>query len=196
MIESQAWFIPRILEIGSEQWIPSVDDVLHCRIRTTGICETRFEAHGHRFNVLLTGGQRNERRKWVQCFHDVDVVFFVVSLSDFDKRLFEDDSTNRVLEAVDVFDMVCNAQWFARSQTRLVLVFNMIDLFREKIERVNLGDMSEFADYRGQPYSFEDGMQYFNDLFMHRNRNPHKAVHHSLTTATDSEAMKTTINTR
>ena len=38
------------------------------------------------------GGQRSERRKWIQCFDDVDAVLFITSLSEYDQMLEEDES--------------------------------------------------------------------------------------------------------
>lgn len=38
------------------------------------------------------GGQRSERRKWIQCFDDVGALLFVVALSGYDMVLQEDTS--------------------------------------------------------------------------------------------------------
>ena len=36
------------------------------------------------------GGQRSERRKWIQCFDDVRSVLYVMALSAYDMCLLED----------------------------------------------------------------------------------------------------------
>ena len=43
------------------------------------------------------GGQRSERRKWIQCFDDVKAVLFVCALSGYDMTLFEDGKTVSLL---------------------------------------------------------------------------------------------------
>ena len=43
--------------------------------------------------VVDVGGQRSERRKWIQCFDDVKAVLFVVALNGYDMTLFEDGKT-------------------------------------------------------------------------------------------------------
>lgn len=39
------------------------------------------------------GGQRSERKKWIQCFDDVQAILYVVALSGYDMFLHEDSST-------------------------------------------------------------------------------------------------------
>jgi guanine nucleotide-binding protein G(i) subunit alpha len=43
------------------------------------------------------GGQRNERKKWIHCFEGVTAVIFVAAISEYDQKLFEDASTNRMV---------------------------------------------------------------------------------------------------
>lgn len=42
--------------------------------------------------MIDVGGQRSERRKWLQCFNEVNSVIFIAALSDFDLVLTEDNS--------------------------------------------------------------------------------------------------------
>ena len=69
--DSAAYFFDRIDAIMADDYIPSTDDILRVRTRTTGIKEARFEVNGISFALLDVGGQRGERRKWIQCFGDV-----------------------------------------------------------------------------------------------------------------------------
>ena len=80
-----------------------------------------------RFDV---GGQRNERRKWIHCFDNVDCVVFVASLSEFDQHLYEDETKNRLEEALELFAQISNSKWFA--STALILFLNKKDLFEKK----------------------------------------------------------------
>ncbi len=43
--------------------------------------------------VVDVGGQRSERRKWIQCFDDVNSMIFIASLSEYNQTLEEDDTT-------------------------------------------------------------------------------------------------------
>ena len=49
------------------------------------------------YRLVDVGGQRSERRKWIQCFDDVKAVLFVAALSGYDMTLFEDGTTVSVI---------------------------------------------------------------------------------------------------
>jgi G-protein alpha subunit len=57
------------------------------------------------------GGQRNERKKWIHCFDDVTAVIFVASLSEYDQVLYEDNTVNRMEEAVTLFSDIANSRY-------------------------------------------------------------------------------------
>lgn len=87
------------------------------------------------------GGQRNERKKWIHCFDEVTAVIFVASLSEYDQVLYEDNTVNRMEEAVNLFDEICNSRWFRT--TSFILFLNKRDLFETKIRNVDLRDTGD-----------------------------------------------------
>lgn len=63
------------------------------------------------------GGQRSERRKWIQCFDDVRALLFVVAISEYDMTLIEDCDRNRLRESLQLFDSVCSNVLFRNTVT-------------------------------------------------------------------------------
>lgn len=45
--------------------------------------------------MVDVGGQRSERRKWIHCFDNVNMVLFVVALTDYDQKDPEDEGQVR-----------------------------------------------------------------------------------------------------
>ena len=72
--------------------MPSDQDILRSRVRTTGITETAFKVGELTYKLIDVGVQRSERRKWIHCFENVTALVYVVSLSEYDQMLDEDES--------------------------------------------------------------------------------------------------------
>jgi len=100
------YFLDKLEDVIKEDYVPSVQDILYARVRTHGIVTERYEVHGKTYEMYDVGGQRNERRKWVNCFEGVTAVLFVVAISEFDQKMFEDESTNRMVDALELFEEV------------------------------------------------------------------------------------------
>eukprot|EP01028_Stygiella_incarcerata_P014433 TRINITY_DN959_c0_g1_i2.p1 TRINITY_DN959_c0_g1~~TRINITY_DN959_c0_g1_i2.p1 ORF type:complete len:178 (+),score=36.73 TRINITY_DN959_c0_g1_i2:179-712(+) len=66
--DSATYFFQAVERIFSPGYIPSAKDVLHSRIKTSGIIEMRFMLGGLHILLVDVGGQRSERRKWIRCF--------------------------------------------------------------------------------------------------------------------------------
>ena len=107
LTDSAAYFNDRIVEVGADNYLPSEQDVLRSRVRTTGIVENEFEIDGNQFKMFDVGGQRNERKKWIHCFENVTAVLFVAAISEYDQMLYEDENTNRIVEALNLFEEIC-----------------------------------------------------------------------------------------
>ena len=81
-------------------YVPSEQDIIHCRARTIGITETTFQLKDHEMLMVDVGGQKSERRKWIHCFQDVTSILFLVSLSGYDQCLVEDKDAVSTYTAV------------------------------------------------------------------------------------------------
>ena len=60
------------------------------------------------FSMFDVGGQRDERRKWIQCFNDVTAIIFVTACSGYNLVLREDASQNRLKESLELFKSIWN----------------------------------------------------------------------------------------
>jgi len=56
--------------------------------------------------VYDVGGQRGERKKWIQVFDSVVAILFLADCSSYDQTLREDNTKNRFLEALEIFEQV------------------------------------------------------------------------------------------
>lgn len=78
--------------IGAPGYMPTDQDILRSRVKTTGITETSFQIGELTYKIFDVGGQRSERKKWIHCFENVTALVFLVSLSEYDQMLYEDES--------------------------------------------------------------------------------------------------------
>jgi guanine nucleotide-binding protein G(o) subunit alpha len=83
--DSAKYFLDKLEEIGQANYLPSTQDILRTRVKTTGIVEINFSFKDLNFRVFDVGGQRSERKKWIHCFEDVTAIIFIVALSEYDQ---------------------------------------------------------------------------------------------------------------
>jgi len=160
-------------------------DILNTRVRTTGIIELTFAMDGIPFLMLDVGGQRNERRKWIHCFDNVNAVMFVVGASEYDQTLFEDSSTNRMHEAYNIFTEICNSRFF--THTDIILFLNKRDLFEKKIATTDLSVC--FPTYKGGK-NYDSGIEFLKEHFRGCNKEPTRTIFTHVTCATDTDNIR------
>src|ERR1700761_5201085 len=86
--------------MASRTYMPTDPDILRSRVKTTGITETTFQVGELTYRLFAVGGQRSERKKWIHCFENVTALVFLVSLSEYDQMLYEDESVVRHLLSI------------------------------------------------------------------------------------------------
>lgn len=183
--------------------------MLRSRVKTTGITETTFVIGELTYRMFDVGGQRSERKKWIHCFENVTVILFLVAISEYDQLLFEDETVNRMQEALTLFDSICNSRWFVK--TSIILFLNKIDRFKEKLPVSPMKNY--FPDYEGtrQDHSafaenlyietvktggqeYGNACDYILNRFVSLNQQDHKQIYTHFTCATDTTQIRFVMN--
>ncbi|CAO3652799.1 unnamed protein product [Cunninghamella echinulata] len=143
--DSASYFFKELQRIGQSNYIPTEQDVLRARLKSTGITELKFQLNDLNIHMFDVGGQRSERKKWIHCFESVSSIIFCVALSEYDQVLLEESNQNRLLESLILFESIINSRWFL--QTSVLLFLNKVDIFKEKVVRCPM--QNYFPDYGG-----------------------------------------------
>jgi GTPase SAR1 family protein len=189
-VDNAKYLLDRIEQVAQPGYVPSFDDMLRVRVRTTGVMETKFAIDNVQYKMVDVGGQRTERRKWIQCFQDVNAVLFVTAISEFDQMCFEDETTNRMTESLVLFNNVANNQFFRT--TPILLFLNKRDLLDEKLAS---GAMfaDQFPDFHGRN-EVADVAQFIEEKFTALDQRQNKILYAHLTCATNQNDIKAVMN--
>ncbi|KAJ5073759.1 guanine nucleotide-binding protein g(o) subunit alpha [Anaeramoeba ignava] len=160
--DSAPYFFDNIDRIGKNGYTPNSEDILQCRIRTDQIIESRFRINNLTFTMIDVGGQRTARRKWIHYFYNVTSVIFCASLAAYEQKLREDETVNRMHEALSLFHEICSSVWFSGSS--MILFLNKKDLFKKQIKKTDL--RSCFSDYDGQPNNYNEAYRFIKNKFV------------------------------
>jgi len=198
VLDCLEYYCNNIDRIASAGFVPTEMDILQARVRTSGIVEEKYVIDGVQFSMFDVGGQRNERKKWIHCFDSVTAVIFVAALSEYDQVLYEDSQTNRIDEAIKLFEEICNSTWFRK--TSMILFLNKKDLFAEKLFKIPFRvPGGRYDDFVG-PYAEESNapredviqaaQKYILNLFVSRKQQTDKEVYSHVTCATDTKNVQ------
>jgi hypothetical protein len=131
------------------------------------------------------GGQRNERRKWIHCFDNVTAVIFVTAISEYDQVLYEDENTNRMDEALVLFEQICNHPSFKK--TSMILFLNKRDLFEMKLKKKNMTCWRDVPELQAADKDYDKALAYIKQEFLLKNKTPEeRQVYVHATCATDT----------
>lgn len=173
--------------IAQPGFVPTNEDVLRARITTTGISEYQFRSGPLAISMIDVGGQRPERRKWIETFDNVTTLIFCVALSEYDQMLLEEPRQNRLLESFQLWESVINSKWFQRSS--VVLFLNKKDIFRHKLRTNPLQRyFPEYAPPEGasEEAVYESAAEFLKNKFLGMNYG-RVQIYPYLTCATDTK---------
>jgi len=195
VVETNSMFFDDIDRIMGFDFVPSEEDILRVRVRTSGIIQKDYVIEDTTFVMFDVGGQRNERKKWIHCFDEVNAVIFVAAISEYDQVCFEDATQNRMVEALTLFKEISNSKWFV--DTSMILFLNKRDLFETKVKTVAIKDSFEAFD--GPEGDIDAGIEFFLKQFLdqvdaEKHAGTDKEIYHHVTCATDSDNVRTIFN--
>ncbi|KAI9454673.1 heterotrimeric G protein-like protein alpha subunit A [Lactarius psammicola] len=176
LMDSAAYFFAEANRIAASNYLPSTEDVLRARSKTTAITETRFPIGQLSIYMIDVGGQRSERKKWIHNFESVTSIIFCTALSEYDQVLLEERDQNRMAESLVLFESVVNSRWFLR--TSIILFLNKIDIPLDHY----------FPEYTGGA-DVNKGAKYILWRFMQANR-ARLNVYPHITQATDTSNIR------
>jgi len=183
------YFFDQIQVIAKNDYQPSVQDMIKTRIKTTGFNDKVFNIENYKYHIYDCGGQRNERKKWLDRLQKATALIFVVSLSEFDQMCFEDSSTPRMAESLKLWETILGARYFLDS--KFFLVFNKKDLFQEKLKEKDITVF--FKNYKGKN-EFEPSIDFIEKEFKDMNTEPDRKVITKVICATDTNNIKNTFD--
>ncbi|VDI77611.1 guanine nucleotide-binding protein G(s) subunit alpha-like isoform X1 [Mytilus californianus] len=211
LIDCAQYFLDRVHIVKQPDYTPTEQDILRCRVLTSGIFETKFQVEKVNFHMFDVGGQRDERRKWIQCFNDVTAIIFVTACSSYNLVLREDATTNRLRESLNLFQSIWNNRWLRTIS--IILFLNKQDLLAEKIKAGKSKLEDYFPDFKryqipndacvdpGEDAEVVRAKYFIRDEFLRISMPPdegkhgghHNPVHHCyphFTCAVDTENIK------
>ncbi|BGP21048.1 hypothetical protein JCM10213_007565 [Rhodosporidiobolus nylandii] len=188
--DSAAYFFDALPRLSSPSYVPTTDDVLRTRVRSTGVKEEVFDIKqlGRKILVVDVGGQRSERKKWIHCFENVNILLFVIAISEYPQMLYEDETINRLDESAQLWESIAASRWFAKSS--FVLFLNKLDLFTEKMTSDDYPLSKYMSDFSGEDGNVAHGKGFMKAKFTALKRDQGRALYCTFTCATDTEATK------
>ncbi|KAJ6522081.1 G protein alpha-subunit [Mycena vulgaris] len=183
--ENAVYYFNAVDRIAAVGYVPSDQDILRCRVKAEGVAKTSFQVGELAYHIFDPSGQRSERRKWLHCFENVTAILFCADLTEYDHMLYEDESVNRLQEALTLFDSICNSQWFVKTS---IILFLNIDGLMDKLQRSPLADY--FPDYTGGD-NYDAACDYLLHRFVSLNQSAEtKQIYAHYTSTADSQQVK------
>jgi guanine nucleotide-binding protein G(i) subunit alpha len=121
------------------EYIAELDTLLHLYNKTIDIVKEVCIVKGYEITFIDVGGSKIERKKW-SSFKEVQnssAIIFCISLTCYDRLLYEDDATNRMRDTLLLFKNTVEMH----SGKKIVVVLTLTDVLEHSLKR------NKFANY-------------------------------------------------
>ncbi|KAI9659818.1 MAG: guanine nucleotide-binding protein subunit alpha [Bathelium mastoideum] len=129
-------YLDEIQRIEGSNYKPTAEDILRSRVRTTGIHKYVLLFEAMPCMIFDVGGERSERRKWIHCYDNADVVIFTIDAIALNKVLYEDEECNSMQEQLVLFHSIAKSETFTTAN--FIVVFTRLDKLEDCLNNCNV----------------------------------------------------------
>jgi len=144
------YFIDNIDRITSPDFVPTNEDILRARQRTTGELTVSFIHEKIAWEFVDVGGQRPERNKWDPIIKAklTDAIIYFISLEEYNVPSSEELNKTKLDISFEVWSELARSELL--SKTTIILFLNKLDLFKQKLanEKDSEQFIKLFPEYR------------------------------------------------
>jgi len=184
-------------------YVPSNDDILRARQRTTGESTSTFEDPKRIWNLIDVGGQFSERSKWEGFFNTnrPNAIIFFLALDEYNVPNTEIKTGHlktKLELSFHIFEQImCSEGPVLENNICRIVFLNKVDIFREKIkDERKFADFKELLGYNG-PQTVEGCTEFIQNkmlkFFKKKNKEELEIKFH-VTNALDTDLMKSVTN--
>ena len=133
------------------------------------------------------------RDQWPELLEKKKYILFFASLAEYNEKLEEDQTINRLQESIDLFrSIVEHMQAKKFEEKSFMLMLNKEDLFKTKFidEKISLSEY--FPDYNGPDNDINKAKDFIKNLFLDGIDNA--KIYTRFTTAIDESNVKSVFN--
>lgn len=115
-------FFDSVFRIAQPCYLPTDQDIIRCRVQTTGTSETNLTCNGISYRIPDVSGTLQGRSSWIHVFEDVASVIYVADIAAYDQVSPGNEAENRLQADRVLFGLICNLTRF--KDTPIILFLN------------------------------------------------------------------------
>lgn len=164
LLTNAGHFLSNAQEILGDNYLPTMDDIFRMRYPTRGAMTITYDLGEMQMTLHDMGGQRSERKDWINQLNNPTAILFLASLSEYDQTVEEETEgleKNRVQESLDIFTELLRYPPFVN--VPVIVLLNKSDIFREKILYHSLKDY--LPEYDGPEKNERAGREFIASLY-------------------------------
>ncbi|KIL62254.1 hypothetical protein M378DRAFT_81501 [Amanita muscaria Koide BX008] len=192
ILEDQpGFFVEDVRRVTEEGYKPISADILRARVATIGPEEHLIQVEGGTDTTDWT--IYDVGAAWAQFFDDVNVIIFLAPISAFNQNLDEDESVNRLVDSMRLWEQICSNKILA--SVELILFLNKQDILDAKL-KAGIRFAKYITAYGNRINDTKNISRYLQEAFaaLHQQNSPQKRrLHSHLTCAIDTHATATVI---
>lgn len=154
--------------IIQKDYVPSTDDIIRSRQRTTGSYTTDLKIDKYNWQFIDVGGQTPERSKWKNIVSDgIKAVIYFTAMNEYNTISTEEEGLTKMQISLRIWRDICNDEEIFGDH--MILFLNKQDLFEKKFNsrkgKKEFKNMyPDFLDFYEEYCSFVGYDEAFNSL--------------------------------